>query len=94
MGYWVLSKIYIDFKKRITKKTIDRIREIIKEIECSNLYFESQSIFFETGGNKGVEYDFLDKIKKEFKDKIQTINANEYIESDGGGYYWENENVR
>ncbi|MAG77178.1 MAG: hypothetical protein CL811_10520 [Colwelliaceae bacterium] len=91
MGYEVLSKIWIEFKEDLDKKSIQEIKDILEKTGTSHYNFEvfGEEVTFEMSGNKWVDYECLDKIKKAFNGKIQMINANEYVESDGGSYYYE-----
>lgn len=90
MGWVVLSMGNIDFKEKIEVKVINRVKSILKETEEDYFNFKSGRdwIAFTLQGNKGIDYKCLDKIKKEFKEKIETITFNEFSEV-GDGYYYE-----
>ena len=93
MGYCVIAQVTIDiFLGMIPNKTLNRIIHILEEEEVTNLYHNSNSISFDTSGNKGIDYNFLDKIKKLLEDNKEVesfeISACEFIESGDNGYYY------
>jgi len=93
MGYCVIAQVNIDvYRGTIPERTLARIKQILTEEQVNNLYCNNTGISFDTSGNKGIDYDFLDKIKELLQDNKKAesfeIGSSEFVESDGGGYYY------
>jgi hypothetical protein len=94
MGWQVISFISIDLWKEseiITKELSEKIDKILKDNDALDVEINDTSIYFKLDGNKGVDYSPVDKIKKLLlKAKLKfCINASEYVESEGEGYYFD-----
>lgn len=93
MGYEVISKVDINFNKKISVEVVERVKQILKDTSTSYYSFDNGDawICFELSGNKGVDYTALKKIQKEFKPIIQDLIGVEFSECDNG-YYYDSEN--
>ena len=112
MGWHVIGKGTIDFPKDCPESYIDEVFSKMQKTKDtfydlskyynntkSQKYTSSGAIYFDMSGNKGIDYDPLDKIKdfilKKLKGKLKVgliISLNEYSESDEGFHYEYEEN--
>lgn len=92
MGWYVLGFVNIDFNCKVTNQLIEGIKKILdKNGEYySDFSGEGKNISFKLEGNKYIDNDCLDKIKRKFKKYILEINCNEFVET-GEGYYYSSE---
>lgn len=92
MGWDVIGNVNIDYSGTLPEKTWLRIKRIIENEGCYDLQHRNNSIWFTASGNKGVDYEFMEEIKKLLKEnKLVTdfeMSSSEYIESGDGGYYY------
>lgn len=100
MGWAVVGFGNIDVDEEHMEEIVDLMigdkREVIDRLTGEDGYnFDevegtSGTITFKMWGNKGIDYKRLDAIRSYCKEKNISIdiNVNEYVESDGGGYYY------
>jgi hypothetical protein len=95
MSHYVLAKGAIEFPKTIRQVVIDTIN---KEMEGDDSFYNINSsglrIDFEMGGDNGIDYDPLDKIKNlcielGCKNNLEVFTS-EYDEAEGEGYHFDN----
>jgi len=90
MGYQVLAFCHIRLNKGDLNEDLKRkIKKMVDDVHGFQKEFEESWISFTLSGNKGVDYEVLDKIKKLLlSNELQfAITAGEYMEVDGGYYY-------
>lgn len=85
----ILDLMIGDDKKRVT----DRLEGNDDGCDFRKVEEYDKEITFEMGGNKGIDYSELDKIKEYCKkNKIKVnISVSEYIEASDGGYWFNSE---
>lgn len=92
MGFWVIGFGTIGFKEGSNDRILKELYEKMKHLasfENVKMFKETSEIIFEMGGNKGLDYSELDKIKEELIKKGYkfTITVGEYVESEENYYF-------
>lgn len=74
----------------VTNDEIEKLADRMEQNEAfQNVQRDSREISFEMSGNKKINYEELEKIKKEFIDRKAKfeVYVSEYIEGEMGFYY-------
>ena len=88
MGWCVIAFGYIDTDIENTEKILTKMKEIGKEDFCK-LQGKDGHISFEMEGNKGIDYDSLEKLRDWIKkEKLSCeISTSGYVEGSDGFYF-------
>jgi len=97
MGYWVIGFGNITFGKKQDGKLIDELCDRMEHDEDFSevVQYSQQEIGFQMGGNKGLNYEELEKIKNWlFEKKLEfEITVGEYVESQDNYYFDSKEEI-
>ena len=93
MGYAVIAFCNIEAAGKIIKGVMNKSANIAKKHLATNIKTGKDFITFELSGNKWVDYQPLDKIRKLLlKEKANfEISASEFVEYQDSGYYFNSE---
>jgi len=95
MGYSVVSFCNIDITKgKIEVMPHIKIKKLLEKAEAFEVTIKDEYISCQLWGNKGVDYEVLEKIKEILQEeKLEfSICSNQYAEC-GDGYYYNTEEV-
>ena len=92
MGWWVIGFGTIGFKNKISEFDLNELYVEMKHLvsfQDVKIFKDTSEIAFEMGGNKGLDYSELDKIKEDLIKKGYkfTISVGEYVESEENYYF-------
>lgn len=99
MGYCVIGYGSIE-STEFTDKELEKIKGFLEEENKKfpstfrNIEVETGTVFFEMDGNKGIDYEPLERVKKKVLNLGShpfQIYVSEYMECEDG-YYFETEN--
>ena len=92
MGWVVEGHVTIDIVGIVPPKTLTRIKRIVENEGVYNHKFQNNLIYFTLSGNKGVNYDFLEKVQTLLNENSLVesfeISSCEFMETGDGGYYY------